>query len=233
LQPNLGRSRGGRAPQPDPQSIAPPGHHRPRRSVEPSRPADSSARGSSLQQPASRSSYQRTSFSGRAAGSFESAPLAQPSPHLDRRPRRWWPVLLPLAALAVAASLLLPAGRHEWALSLIRQPTPFTALSFDRSWALPATAKAGQPIAFTFTIDNEQGRPISYRYVVTQTAGDASETFGEAAKLVQPGAKWTVSKTVRLTCATGLSCRVTVHLPGHPEMIDFLVTIEPPRKSRA
>jgi hypothetical protein len=129
--------------------------------------------------------------------------------------------------------LLLPAGRHQWALSLIRQQTPYTALSFDKAWTLPTAAEAGQPIAFSFTIENRQGRAINYHYVIVESAEQVSRTLGQAAKLVPAGAKWTVTRTVRLNCATFVACRVAVHLPGHPETIDFMVTISPPLKSHA
>lgn len=168
---------------------------------------------------------------GDSDGSGRFPRLAAPS--AARRARRWWPFLLPLALVAVAASLLLPAGRHQWALSLIRQPTPYTVLSFNKAWTLPTAAQAGRPIAFSFTIGNQQGRAVKYHYVVTESAEQVSQTLGQATKLVPPGAQWTVSRTVRLNCATFLACRVAVRLPGHPETIDFIVTISPPAKSHA
>ncbi len=207
LQPNLGHSEGGPARPRVPQRTSRRGQAQAGLSTEPPDTAASSPLGHSPHRPASRSSYR------------------------DQPTRRWWPVLLPVLALALAASLLVPAARHQWALSLIRQPTPYTTLSFNNSWALPTTAAAGQPIAFSFTIDNSQGRAIKYRYVVTESTEQVSETLAQDTKRVAPGGKWVVNKTVRLACATGLSCRVAVNLPGHPETIDFLVTIEPRHKS--
>lgn len=231
LQPNLGHSESGRARPRDPQSVERRGHDQAGPAPRPPRRAASPLDRSS-RPPAPGSSYgQQASVSGPTATSPEPSTSAQVNPYLDRRPRRWWPVLLPLIALALAASLLVPAGRHQWALSLIRQPTPYTALSFNKSWAIPTAATAGQPIAFSFTVDNGQGRAITYRYVVTESTEQVSETLAQETKRVAPGGKWVVSKTVRLTCATGLSCRVAVHLPGHPETIDFLVTMQPRHKS--
>jgi hypothetical protein len=53
----------------------------------------------------------------------------------------WWLCGTGLAAaVLVAASVLSPWVRHEWALSLFRQNTPYTQLGFDNASALPVTA---------------------------------------------------------------------------------------------
>jgi hypothetical protein len=136
--------------------------------------------------------------------------------------RRWWPVAAPLALIAIAASLILPAGRHQWALSLFRQPTHYTSLSFDRAWALPSTAERGAPLAFSFSIVNHEGRSVTYRYLISEEPASGAQTVGQSTKTVAPGATWTISMTVPAVC-TGSPCRVQVSLPGHPEDIDFLV----------
>jgi hypothetical protein len=140
------------------------------------------------------------------------------------RERRWWPVVAPLAFIAIAASLLLPAGRHQWALSLFRQPTYYTSLSFDRAWALPTTVAREGPLTFSFSVGNHEGRAVTYRYLISEGSAGKGHSVGQSMKTVAPGATWTVSTTVRAAC-TGSRCRVQVSLPGHPEMIDFLVTL--------
>lgn len=140
------------------------------------------------------------------------------------RERRWWPVAAPLAFIAIAASLILPAGRHQWALSLFRQPTYYTSLSFDRAWALPSTAASGAPLAFSFSVRNHEGRMVTYRYVISEGPAGRGHTVAQSMKVVALGATWTVSTSVRAVC-TGSPCRVQISLPGHPEMIDFLVTL--------
>jgi hypothetical protein len=144
---------------------------------------------------------------------------------IDRhQDRRWWPILVPLALVALAISLVLPAGRHQWALSLFRQPTYYTALSFNRASALPTTAVENALVPISFTIGNHEGRTIAYRYLVTETAvGSRSRVMKQSTKVVAAGAESTVSVVVRFACALS-PCTVRVSLPGHPETIDFLMT---------
>jgi hypothetical protein len=153
-------------------------------------------------------------------------------PQRRRERRRWWLVLTGLAVLAVGASLLLPAGRHQWALSLFRQPTRYTVLSFNHAPALPTTAAVNGPVAFSFTVGNHEGRAVDYRYVLTASGGRSSRTLGGSAKIVAAGATWTVSAVVHPACGTS-RCRIEVSLPGHPETIDFLVTPAGPEGKHA
>jgi len=139
--------------------------------------------------------------------------------------RRWWPVVAPLAFIAIAVSVIVPAGRHQWALSLFRQPTYYTSLSFDRAWALPSTAVRGAPVTFSFTVGNHEGRTVTYRYLISEGLADKEQAvIKQSVKAVAVGATWTLSTTVRAECADS-PCRVQVSLPGHPEIIDFLVTL--------
>jgi hypothetical protein len=139
-------------------------------------------------------------------------------------------VLLPLTVAAIVASALFPAGRREWALSLGEQPTRYTALSFNTSWALPDIDAFGAPIPISFEISNQEGRPTRYQYVLSETDGIVTRRLGAAARLVASGGKWTVSTIVRPTCP-GPVCHIEVHLPGHPETIEFVVNLyaAPPR----
>jgi hypothetical protein len=140
-------------------------------------------------------------------------------------------VLVPLALMAIAASVLVPAGRREWALSLGDQPTRYTALSFNKSWALPNVDAFGAPIPVSFEISNQEGQPTRYRYVLSETDGIVTRQLGAAARLVAAGGRWTVSAIVHPTCP-GPVCHIEVHLPGRPEMIEFVVNLyaAPPRR---
>jgi hypothetical protein len=141
--------------------------------------------------------------------------------------RRW---LLALTALSVAvtASLLFPAGRHQWALSLFRQPARYTVLSFNQAAALPATAVKNEPIRVSFTVGNHEGRMADYRYVLSASGGGgSSQILGTSTRTIAAGATWTVSTVVRPTCDTS-PCRIEVSLPGRPETIDFRVTLKAP-----
>jgi hypothetical protein len=135
-----------------------------------------------------------------------------------------------LALLAIGASLLSPSGRHQWALSLFRQPTPYTVLSFNQAAALPTTTAVNDPIRFSFTVGNHEGHAADYRYVLSASSGSASSgrtrILGSSARMVAAGATWTVSTAVRPTCAIS-PCRIEISLPGYPETIDFLVTLSP------
>lgn len=141
--------------------------------------------------------------------------------------RRWWPLLTAVVVIAVTLSLLVPAGRHQWALSIFRQPARYTALSFNYGWELPTTAIIDSPIPISFTIGNQEGRPLTYRYVLRQSNPlNVSRTLATAAHEIRPGKTWTVSVAVRPTCRPS-PCRIEVSLPRHPESIDFLVILTP------
>ncbi len=142
----------------------------------------------------------------------------------EPRGLRWWLVIAPIAGVALAASLILPAGRHEWALSIFRQPTPYTALSFDRAWALPTVIATGKPLSVTFVINNQEGRTLLYRYVVTETSPGLSATLVQATTSIEAGRSSTVKVVIRPTCLAS-PCRIQVSLPGKPEKIDFLTTV--------
>lgn len=141
--------------------------------------------------------------------------------------RRFWPVLTPLALLAIGASLLTPVGRHQWALSLIRQPTNYTTLSFNEVSALPTTTVANEAMTVSFTIGNHEGAGLRYRYILTASDGKRLQTLGQSAKIVPSGSTWTVRTVVRPACVAS-PCRIRVSLPGHPEAIQFQVTVKLP-----
>lgn len=138
--------------------------------------------------------------------------------------RRWWPVLLPVVLLVIAVSVVMPSVRHQWALSLVRQPTPYTILAFNHATALPAQAVINQPITVSFAIGNRQGQTVNYRYVLTQSPSQTTSVLGQSTKSVAAGAVWNVTATIRPSCQAS-PCRIQVSLPGHPEKIDFLVSL--------
>lgn len=149
------------------------------------------------------------------------AEVMQPEP----AGRRWWVFLGPLALVALVLSFAIPSGRHDWALSLFRQPTRYTALSFNRAWALPGSIVPYQPMKISFTINNQEGKTESYRYVVTQTSGGSSLMLGKSTKTIASSGSWKVSTVIRPTCLIA-PCRIEVSLPGHPEIIDFLTAVK-------
>jgi hypothetical protein len=139
--------------------------------------------------------------------------------------RRWWPFLVPLVVIGLAVSFVIPSARHQWALSVFRQPTRYTALSFNGSWKLPSAVVAYQPVRISFVIDNQEGRTQAYRYVITQTSAGLTSTLAESARTVEVGRSGAVSTVIRPTCLVS-PCRIQVSLPGHPETVYFLATVK-------
>lgn len=133
-----------------------------------------------------------------------------------------------MIAVALTVSLLLPASRHQWALSIVRQPARYTTLSFNEAWELPTTAPSGSRIPISFMIGNQEGRTLTYKYVVHESDPlDFSATMATASRTLGPGRTWTVSIDVKATCSLVPPCRIQVSVPGHPETIDLLVTLKP------
>jgi hypothetical protein len=138
--------------------------------------------------------------------------------------QRAWSAAGVALLLGVAVSLLLPAGRRQWAMSLVRQPSRYTALSFTRPADLPQRIGRLQRVTLTFTVANHEGHATTYRYVVSSASGRRTRHLAAAQAMVASGAAWSVTIKVRPRCAAS-PCRLTVSLPGHPEAIDFLVAI--------
>jgi hypothetical protein len=149
----------------------------------------------------------------------------------ERRQRRWWPIFVGCAAVAIGVSLATPAGRHQWALSTIRQPAHYTVLYFDDAANLPGSFVWHAATSFSFTIINDEGRPSRYEYVIRSSDGVYSAVVGRSHVSIAPGASFTVSTVIYPTCRL-TPCRIRVTLPGHPEVIDFIVNVHY-RKAKA
>lgn len=150
----------------------------------------------------------------------EGAPVSQYDPP------RWdfWLLGTGLLAIAIAAaSFLSPWARHEWSMSLQRQPTPYTQLGFTNAASLPATGVPGKGIPVSFTITNDEGKQVSYRYVVASGSGTTLTTISSGTTDIAAGQSSGVSIVVVPKCAAA-SCQVQVSLPEQNESIDFLLT---------
>lgn len=147
-----------------------------------------------------------------------------PATQLEAPRWNWWlgGTFLVVALLAVA-TLLSPWVRNEWGLSLGRRTTPYTQLGFNSATALPATAVRGEKVPVSFVITNDEGKQMSYRYVVASGSGEKLVSLNSASALVAAGGSWTVSITVVPNC-TESSCHIKVSLPGQNESIDYLLT---------
>jgi hypothetical protein len=141
--------------------------------------------------------------------------------------RRRWPLVLAVGATLVGLSFVSPAARHQWALSFIRQPSPYTTLSFQDPASLPDNIESGAHIHLTFTVANHEGRRMSYPYVLSSTnpgGTPAVRVLDRAAITVAAGKQQTTSVTVRPVCAH-TTCEVEVSLLGHPETLNVLLHV--------
>ncbi len=146
------------------------------------------------------------------------------------RSRPWWPFVLVAVVVLVGTSLIFPAGRHQWAVSIIRPPTHYPALSFADAGHLPSTIAAGSPVTVSFSVANHEGKLVRYPYVVTSAnvGSTTTATVLERASVTVPsGGQRTTSLAVTPVC-TSSSCRITVSLPSHSESIDMLVHVNRP-----
>jgi hypothetical protein len=135
-----------------------------------------------------------------------------------------------ISAIIVVMCIISPAVRQQWKLSLFRQNPPYTQLAFVHAASLPVSAVRGQGVQISFRITNDEGRPVSYRYVVASGSGAALESLGSAGKTVAPGAVWLVNTIVVPECARS-ACRMEVSLPQQRERIDFFFNLKQPAKS--
>lgn len=145
------------------------------------------------------------------------------------RPRwgLWLCMACVITAIVIVASVMSPAIRQQWKLSLFRQNTAYTELAFYRPTALPVTAVRGKGIQVAFTITNDEGRPVSYRYMVASGSSSTLALLSSASRTVAPGDVWLVNTIVVPKCARA-TCRVQVTLPQQGERIDFLFRLEQP-----
>ena len=139
---------------------------------------------------------------------------------------RWdfWLLGTGLLAIAIAvATFMSPWVRHEWTLSLKRQPTLYTQLGFANAANLPTTGVRGKSVPVSFIITNDEGRQVSYQYVVASGSGAKLTTLSSATRVLAAGASWGVGIAVVPKCAAA-SCRVQISLPEQHESIDFTLT---------
>jgi hypothetical protein len=136
-----------------------------------------------------------------------------------------------LAAILLVASALSPWVRHEWSLSLLRQNDPYTQLAFNQAEALPVTVVRGKEIRVSFAITNDEGKPVSYQYVVASGSGTKLAPLSSSSDTVAAGATWNVDSTVTPKCETN-SCRLQVSLPRQGERIDFMFTYQDQNSSK-
>jgi hypothetical protein len=142
--------------------------------------------------------------------------------------RHRWPFVLVALVVLIGLTLVSPAGRHQWALSFSRQPTPYTALSFQDAASLPHNVKSGTPVHLTFTVANHEGHSVDYPLVLSSanvSNNGTMKALHHSSLTIPSGGQRTVSVAVRPVC-THRACEVQVSLPGHPEKIDVILNLQ-------
>jgi hypothetical protein len=142
----------------------------------------------------------------------------------DRPNWRAWGLAAAIGIIVACGSTIFPYLRHQWLISFVRQPVPYTVLAFTDATQLPVTALRGTDIALSFAITNDEGRTVHYRYVVASGSGATLTPIQAGSRTVGRGGKWTVNTAAEPECADR-ECRIQVSLPGQGEHIDFLVRL--------
>jgi len=138
-----------------------------------------------------------------------------------RTHRRLWPVVVPLAIAAIAVSLVLPGTRHQWAESVVRQPAPYSAVSFVAPSELPTTLVSGQSLQFTFTVENHESKSLRYPYfLIASPTKNADGIVGGGSVVVPAGGSRNVNVSLDPKCS-GSPCRISVGLAGYGVAVDF------------
>lgn len=125
-------------------------------------------------------------------------PAGNESRRWDRRRRAGITVgLAVLLLLLVAIAAAFPRQlKHQWELSVVRQPTPYTQLYFTAPASIPSVLAAGQQNTFDFTIENDEGRAYRYTYVVTLQDSRARQQVSKETVMVNSGERVTRAVTV-------------------------------------
>ena len=74
--------------------------------------------------------------------------------------------LVAILTLIAAAAAVSKQFRHQLALSIVRQPTPYTQLYFPHPGTLPGKLKVDRKNTFQFAIVNDENLAVRYTYIV-------------------------------------------------------------------
>lgn len=160
-----------------------------------------------------------------AAGEKPTAPPAlQPLRRVPTSAHRTllWVVLAGICIAAAAAlGIAFPHQiAHQIALSVTRQPTPYTELYFSDPQSLPASLSLSAPNLFGFTVVNHEGHDTVYSYVVTLASSYGGATIAQGRLDLRNNMSATRMVDVRPTRST-TEYVTTVNLQGRSETIRF------------
>jgi hypothetical protein len=105
-------------------------------------------------------------------------------PESPPRRRLTWKVAWAGAAIFIALAgilaIVFPTQfKHQFAISVTRQPTPYTQLFFANSTTLPRELSLNRPNDVKFTVVNNEGRAATYHYTVTMAVGNQAKIAGQ------------------------------------------------------
>jgi glycosyltransferase involved in cell wall biosynthesis len=138
--------------------------------------------------------------------------------------RRDWRVLALVVVVLIAASLAVPQGRHQWALSLVEQPILSTTLAFTEPASIPRSLPAGGAVTVDFTISNAEGRATDYSYQIRQLDAAVPRVLSAGQRTVGDGNSARITATARPACTT--TCELEVALIGRTEHLTLRLTSE-------
>ena len=109
---------------------------------------------------------------------------------------------------------------HQIAISMTRQPEPYTELYFTNPQALPTSLSLSRPNLCMFTISNHEGHDAIYSYVVTLSRLHGAKIIARDSIDVGDNKKTTTVVNV-VPPRRATKYVVTVTLRGRPETIHF------------
>jgi len=131
--------------------------------------------------------------------------------------------LVTILILVAAAAALSKQFRHQLALSIVRQPTPYTQLYFPHPGTLPGKLKVDRKNTFQFAIVNDENRAVRYTYIVVLLHGSKSRHVSTATVTVSNGKTVTPSVTV-VPKERNSRYQISVTLEGMNQSIHFYGT---------
>jgi hypothetical protein len=130
--------------------------------------------------------------------------------------------LVAILIIIAAAAALSKQVRHQLALSVVRQPTPYTQLYFPHPGTLTKKLKVDRKNTFQFAIANDENRAVRYTYIVLLD-GSKSRHVSTATVTVSNGQTVTPSVTV-VPRKRKSRYQISVTLKGMNQSIHFYGT---------
>jgi hypothetical protein len=136
-----------------------------------------------------------------------------------------WPLyigvglIVVLVLIGVSAALSKPF-RHQLALSIVRQPTPYTQLYFPNPGTLPSELKVDHKNTFDFTVVNDENGAYHYTYTVTIADSRSHSVVSVKAVTIANGSSVTYPVTV-VPKDRKAKYLITVALSGVNQSIHF------------